>query len=155
MAEHCKPCQHPEARLLDRLISRGDTLAVLARRFELSEDAISRHRSEHVDKLAFTTQVDPQGLLRDLLAAKADAEATLKAADDPELRLRAVREVRLTAESIAKLTGVFRAMDKKILLPVWARVKQAVISALKDHPEAREAVLRSLEQAQAELDGGE
>jgi hypothetical protein len=127
--------------------------STLALRFELTEDSISRHR-QHVSDLNIRAQgVDPQELLVSLLATKTLAETT---AHDPQAdsrtRMDALREVRQCVESIAKLTGAYKATDPKHLLPFWNKIRGRVIEALAPFPEAREAVLIALEE---EIAGGE
>lgn len=145
--QDCKVCQHPLQKIINQAIESGATLATLAVQFDLSEDALSRHRATHVGKISPQAQgVDPQELLASLLAAKQSAESIASnPLTDDKIRLEALREIRQSSEAIAKLTGAFKSVDPRHLLPFWHRIKSTLLKALESYPEAREAVLLALE----------
>ena len=148
MPEQCKACLHPEKPLIDKSLLAGMALTALASRFGLSEDSLSRHRGSHLEgEVSFKAQgLDPQELLVDLMANKLAAQEAAQSASSPREKLEALREVRQTTEAIAKLTGAYRQVDQKHLLPFWTKMRTTLLKALAPYPEAREAVLRALEE---------
>lgn len=128
-------------------IQRGLAIITLAKRFSLTEDVISRHRANHVDLPEVAPAVDQKELLSALMSAKGVAEnIAYDAQSTHNQKVEALREVRQITEAIAKLTGAYKQMDPKHLLPFWGKMRTAILKALQPYPEAREAVLNALEQ---------
>jgi transposase-like protein len=143
----CKVCEHPERRLIDIAIGKGASLASLSRRHDLSEDALSRHRAVHTDGKQ-EQGIDPGELLAALIENKRLAEELAATAEEHKDRIAALREVRQSTDSIARLTGASSKANMKNLIPFWSKLKVAILDALKPYPEARRAVLDALERAE-------
>jgi transposase-like protein len=145
--QQCRVCEHPEQRIIDIAIAKGNSLATLARRHDLSEDALSRHRAAHTDGKQ-DQGIDPGELLAALLENKRIAEELAATAEEHKDRIAALREVRQSTDSIARLTGASSKANMKNLIPFWAKLKNAILEALKPYPDARRAVLDALEKAE-------
>ena len=79
MSRKCSVCQHPDRRDLDaQLVEGGASLRGIARKYLLSEDALSRHRKNHVPQ-AVSRGAEAKGAARgrDLLARIRTAEEKL------------------------------------------------------------------------------
>jgi hypothetical protein len=154
VSQLCRVCAHPEKRLIDEALKAGSSLGVLAGRFELTTDTLSRHRQEHLNKMnVVSSGIDPEELLMDLRAAKERAQGIVDTAGDADTQLKALAEVRRCTADIAKHTGAFRNMNNQVVNAVWSRVKAVVLEAVNEHPEIRERILRGLESAQNDLNG--
>jgi hypothetical protein len=114
LARTCTICHHQRRDAMDRLLLRGEQLAVLARRFSVSDDALSRHKKHMQIVMAKAAAVADQkdvaygnGLLAEVARIRADAERLqLESENRRDLRgaLRAI-ETRLTViELEARLT---------------------------------------------------
>lgn len=151
--ETCKVCNHVERGILDKAMKAGTSLALLAKRFELTEDTLSRHRQNHIGEVTFRGGVDPAELLSTLQTNLENAQLAVVAAEGRE-KLDAMREVRQTTEAVAKLVGAYKVIDSRQLLPFWNKLKAILLDALKPYPEAREAVLIAIETMMAENSDG-
>lgn len=149
MAQRCTICTHPDLTAINHALDQGIPMAQIAAAKGVAESSLGRHRVRHTGRQE-PTHIDPSDLLADLMAAKDRAE---QIAYDPRLdpsdQLMALREVRQASETIAKLTGAYTQADPKAMLPMWARIRTALLSALERYPEAREAVIIALEKAMA------
>jgi hypothetical protein len=146
----CTVCTHPDMVVINTALMRpGAVLAQLAAKHGVSDAALARHRDRHLAPSG-PTHIDPSELLADLIATKAHAE--MLAYDprlDPSEQLAALREVRQTSEAIAKLSGAYSAADPKTMMPLWSRIRTALLGALERFPDARDAVIIALEEAMA------
>ena len=48
MASECAVCAHAEVKTLDRQLASGVAAVLLARKYDLSEQAITEHRNKHL-----------------------------------------------------------------------------------------------------------
>lgn len=150
----CKVCEHPEIGWIDRAIKEGSSLSVLAARFVVDENALSRHRAQHVNLVEFSGGPDPASLIRALEKTKERAEDAYLAAQTPAQQVNALREVRQSTEALAKLIGAYSRPDARILQSLMTKVKGVIITGLTAYPDAREQLLRELEKLMQEADGG-
>ena len=168
MPRVCTICVHPQRVAIDKALVAGEPYRGIARQFRVSEDALPRHKADHLPrKLALakdaqeTAQADDlladlrglrqradrlylvsEGILRRALQAQdlASANAAVRSA------ISANREARGTLELLAELEGKLerRAQTTIILSPEWPRVYGALLAALQSHPAARIAVAERL-----------
>jgi transposase-like protein len=157
MPRRCTVCAHPERAAIDDALVAGGSLRGIARTFALSEDALFRHRSEHIPaRLAHAqeakeaTQAD--SLLDRLLDLSKETAAILKEVrtgeePDNELALKAIARAEKQIELQARLLGELKetATVNVLVLPEWQTLRTAIISALAPFPQARVAVAEALQ----------
>ena len=155
MPRRCTICDHPDRNAIDAALVTNGPLRGIARTFALSEDALFRHRSDHLPshlakakEAEETTHAD--SLLGQLLSLNRETFAILKEArdgEDNELALKAIARAEKQIELQAKLLGELQegTTVNILILPEWARLRSAVIHALTPFPEARMAVLNALQ----------
>jgi len=156
MPRSCSTCQHPERKVIDRALVVGESNRSVASKFDLSEAAIRRHRTNHLPATlaqARTAEEIAQAddLLEQVRALQAQALAILaraEAAGDLRAALGAIREARSNAELLAKVLGALDERPVNVLIsPQWVELRTAIILALEPHPDARESVVRAIEGA--------
>jgi hypothetical protein len=152
----CTVCSHDEAHQINlALIKPGATNRGIARRFSLDDEAVRRHRADHLPKLLVeASQAIKASNADDLLARMQAMIGRLEAfldraeADLDSVEFRGLAgEWRKQIELLAKLSGEL-AQEGAInvhLHPEWLQIKAVLIAALEPHPEARDDVVRALE----------
>jgi hypothetical protein len=137
------------------LISGQETLRDIARRFEVSKDALTRHKGRHLPALLVKAhEAEEAAVADDLLSQVEDLQArTLRILDAAEasgeyrVALSAMREARANIELLGRLAGERREQPVNILVsPEWFSLRTTVLDALAPYSEARASVaLRLLE----------
>ena len=167
MPRKCSVCHHDDRDAIDAAVIGGAAYRDVARRYDLSKDAVARHRESHLSPALVALEAEREadggrtahdrleGLYlkaeRILAAAMADGK--------PSVSLAAIRELRQTCELLAKLTGELddRPVTVNVLTsPEWLQVRGAVLGALAAHPEAQRSVADALAvvEARPELEAG-
>jgi hypothetical protein len=142
MSRVCSVCSRPNAGLINQFLLEGRSARSLAAEFELSADAVERHRNRHL----------PAGALGGFVSSR-----RARSTGDPlaelisSLRARALsgsdaaaREYRLAlaAQSDAKHAAPpSRDLETE---PEWIRVRSTLLEALWPFPEARVAAAAAL-----------
>ena len=160
MPRACTVCTSPDRAAIDAALIGGGPFRGIARQFRVSDDAVSRHRAEHLpEKLAQAEQAretaEATDLLKELKVLRAKAYSLLLAAEragDYRTALAGVREARGCLELLAEVEG---ELDRRPTLNLtlsaeWLGVRAVLLEALRPYPEARVAVagrLRALEAA--------
>ncbi len=153
MPRVCTVCAHPEREAIDAALVSGEPMRGIARRFAVSEDALNRHRRDHIAatlaKAEAAETVAADDLLGQVQMLQAKTLAILhqaEAAGGLTVALAAVREARGNIELLAKLTHQLseRPTVNVLLSPEWLSVRTALMLALRPHPEAAAAVTASL-----------
>jgi hypothetical protein len=113
MARTCTICAHPERAAIDRALVAGEANRGIARRFSASDDAVQRHKADHLpQRLAAAKGAEDAAAADDLLAQvralqahALDILAATKDAAEPDYRtaLAAIREARGCVELFAKI----------------------------------------------------
>ena len=113
MARTCTVCTHPERAAIDRALVAGEPYRGIARRFSASDDAVQRHRAEHVPvELTAAKRAedaagadDLLGQVRDLRRHALEILTATKAGEDKDYRvaLGAIRELRGCVELFVKV----------------------------------------------------
>lgn len=153
----CTICRHEGRFDIDTaLVDRSLSYRAIARRFEVSKDAVSRHVSGgHISEL-LTLAADAQRaaqadtLLDRVEALQRRVEAFLsrvEGTDNYSATLGAFRELRANLELIGEVT---KELDRTPTLnlhmnPEWIELRTVIVRALEPHPEARESFLRAIE----------
>jgi hypothetical protein len=170
MTQRCKTCDSPERSAVDIEIARGTPATVIARRFNLPNCSISRHkRSGHV-RASIISAFPPHraDLSKQALAELRASESAgvllhlaqqrstlLRLQDECErkkwrpLQLAAAREILKNIEATARCLGVFAEHERSITqvqhlhllaAPEYVGLRADLIQALRAFPQARAAV---------------
>jgi len=156
MPRKCTVCLHPQRDAIDADVLAHLPFRMISKRFEVSWQAVRRHR-EHIPVALAKAQTASDAargddLLAQVRTLQAKALAILARAErggDLRSALGAIREARGNLELLARLLGELQegATINVLMSPEWSRVRAAVIVALTPFPEARTAVSRALVQA--------
>ena len=155
MPRVCSVCTHPDRPAIDQALAGGKPLRETSALFRVSEDALWRHREDHLPAtLAKAAEAAEAARADDLLAEVRDLKAralgildTAEAAGDLRAAVAAIREARGCIELLAELAHELdrRPVLNVLLLPEWLQVRSALLEALQPYPEARTAVVARLE----------
>jgi hypothetical protein len=155
MPRRCSVCDHPEKHSIDEALVSGAPYRSVAKRFELSESAVYRHKTEHLPaQLLKAREVEEVAHADDLLdqvrSLQAHALDILERAEKAgELRtaLAAISQARGNLELLGKLAGELdeRPVVNLHVSPEWLELREVVVGALEPHPAAHRAVLNALE----------
>jgi hypothetical protein len=153
----CTVCSHPSQDAIDEALVAGTALSALSAKYRVSDDAMGRHKANHLPaKLAKAHEAEEVSRADDLLRqVRALQSKTLKillraeGAGDLRTALSAVREARGNVELLAKLSGELdeSPVVNVLISPEWLELRAVIVGALDPHPDARGAVLRALEEA--------
>jgi hypothetical protein len=155
MPRRCTVCTHPDRESIDEALVGGTALSALSAKYRVSEDAVGRHKGNHLPaKLVMAqaaeevTQADSLlDQVRDLQDKALDILAKAEEAGELRTALGAVREARGNLELLAKLLGELdeRPQVNILVSPEWHSLRTKLLYALNPYPEARGSVLRALE----------
>ena len=159
MAGKCKSCAHLRRNEIDRDLVAGVALRNIAAEYGISHVALSRHfKNGHITK-QMQEQFRAEGLIEreEITVQIKDLQRLLhaflrKANDNEDVRevLMLSKEIRGLIELLGKLLGRFpKEPEINILVnPVWLSLKTQIFQALTAYPEARQAVLTAVADAQ-------
>jgi hypothetical protein len=151
----CTVCDHPESHGIDEALVTGAPYRSVARRFELSESAVYRHKTEHlpvhllkareVEEVAQADHLLEQ--VRNLQAHALNILERAEKAGDLRTALAAIYQARGNLELLGKLAGELdeRPVVNLNVSPEWLELRAVIVGALEPHPAAHGAVLRALE----------
>jgi transposase-like protein len=155
----CTICSHEQRFAIEELLAtRQSTYRGIARKYGVSEDAVSRHvKAGHVSQLLAMAADAERAARADSLLDRIEAlhsrtlailEA-LEGTDEHGTALAAIREARRNLELIGEVTRELdRAGTINLELSVeWQEVKAVLVNTLASYPEAQQAVFNALEQA--------
>jgi hypothetical protein len=155
MPRRCTVCDHPDRHSLDEALVTGAPYRSVAKRFELSESSVYRHKTEHLPAhLLKAREVEDVARADDLLEQvrhlQAHALDILERAEksgDLRTALAAISQARGNLELLGKLAGELdeRSVVNLNVSPEWLELRTVVVGALEPHPVAHTAVLRALE----------
>jgi hypothetical protein len=157
MPRRCTVCDHPERHGIDEALVTGAPYRSVAKRFELSESAVYRHKSDHLpahllkareaEEVAKADDLLEQ--VRDLQGHALDILERAEKAGDLRTALAAISQARGNLELLAKLLGELdeRPMLNLNISPEWLELRAVIVGALEPYSEARGAVLSALEGA--------
>jgi hypothetical protein len=155
MPRRCTVCNHPERNGIDQALVTGAPYRSVAKRFELSESAVYRHKTEHLPthllkarKVEEVAQADDLlEQVRNLQAHVLDILERAEKAGDLRTALAAISRARGNLELLGKLAGELdeRPVVNLNVSPEWLELRTVIVGALEPHPAAHSAVLRALE----------
>jgi transposase-like protein len=155
----CTICSHEQRFAIEELLAtRQSTYRGIARKYGVSEDAVSRHvKAGHVSQLlalaADAERAAQADTLLDRIEALHNRTMTILEAvegtDEHGTALAAIREARRNLELIGEVTRELdRAGTINLELTVeWQEVKAVLVNTLASYPEAQQAVFSALEEA--------
>jgi hypothetical protein len=157
MPRRCTVCSHAEREAIDEALVAGTALSALSAKYRVSEDAVGRHKSNHLPaKLVMAEKAAELAVADNLLTQVRDLQARAygildkaEGAGDLRTALGAIREARGNLELLAKLLGELdeRPIVNLNVSPEWLELRTVIVGALEPHPEARGAVLSAIEGA--------
>ena len=160
MGRVCTICSHEQRFAIEELLAtRQSTYRGIARKYGVSEDAVSRHvKAGHVSHLlALAADAEraarADGLLDRIEALHSRTLAILEAVegtDEHGTALAAIREARRNLELIGEVTRELDRVGTTINLELtveWLEVKAVLVNTLASYPEAQQAVFDALEEA--------
>lgn len=153
----CTVCSHEQIDDINKALLAKEAYAKIAVRFRVGRDSLRRHSANHMGELLAEERKTKQpGDANSALARLEDLyDRTNKLLAQAEHNshttnaLQAVRELRTTLESIAKITGELN--DKPSVTinlaasPEWMQLQTLILAALNPFPEARIAVLDAID----------
>ena len=158
MPRTCTCCTHPERAAIDAALLANAPLRDIARQFNVSKDALQRHR-EHIPATLAKAQEarevanadDLLGQVKSLQARAMGILATAESTLNLRTALAAIREARGCIELLAKLTGELNEnpVVNITISQEWLEVRTVLLAALERHPEAKQTVLEALGQVSA------
>lgn len=153
----CTVCSHPEKEAIDEALVGGAAFPALAALYRVSDDALGRHKANHLPaKLVMAEQAaevaEADDLLDQVKGLQGRAYGILDKAEgagDLRTALGAIREARGNLELLAKLLGELdeRPVLNVLISPEWIELRAVIVGALDAHPDAQGAVLRAIEAA--------
>jgi hypothetical protein len=151
----CTACDHSERNGIDEALVTGAPYRSVAKRFELSESAVYRHKTEHLPShLLKAREAEEAASADDLLDQvrnlQAHAHNILERAEkagDLRTALAAISQARGNLELLGKLAGELdeRPVVNLNVSPQWLELRTVIVGALEPHPATHTAVLRALE----------
>jgi hypothetical protein len=156
MPRICSVCAHPDRAAIDKtIVSAQLPYRRIATQYAVSEQAIRRHRLDHLpsklaDAEAVSRAVEAVDLLTELEALRTKAMSILLQAEscgDFRTALQGIREARACLELLAEVQG---ELDRRPTLnilamaPEWLTVRASLMVSLGPYPEARRAVADGL-----------
>lgn len=154
MARTCTVCVHPDRAAIDLALVNGVPGNAVAAKYRVSEDAVARHRGNHLPAaLAHARAAEDVARADDLLGQlqqlQADARrigGKAEQAGDLKTALMGIRELVRIVELTAKMVGELdeRPQVTLVTAPEWLAVRTALLEALRPFPEARTAVAARL-----------
>jgi hypothetical protein len=155
MPRRCTVCDHSEKHGIDEALVSGAPYRSVAKRFELSESAVYRHKTEHLPAhLLKAREVKEVARADDLLEQvrhlqghALDILECAERAGDLRTALAAISQARGNLELLGKLAGELdeRPVVNLSVSPEWLELRTVIVGALELHPAAHTAVLRALE----------
>ena len=158
MGRVCTICSHEQRFAIEELLAtRQSTYRGIARKYGVSEDAVSRHvKAGHVSQLLALAADAERAAQADTLLDRIEAlhsrtmtilEA-VEGTDEHSTALSAIREARRNLELVGEVTRELdRAGTINLELTVeWQEVKAVLVNTLASYPEAQQAVFNALEE---------
>jgi hypothetical protein len=155
MPRRCSVCTHPDRENIDEALVGATAISAISAKYrDISEDALGRHKANHLpsklvmaEKAKEVAQAD--SLLDQVRDLQGRALAILDQAEmsgDLRTALGAIREARGNLELLAKLLGELSDAPQVNLnvSPEWLQIRAVIVTALEPHPEAKNSVLRAI-----------
>ncbi len=160
MGRRCSTCAHPQRPEIDSaVVQNTESYRIIAKKYSISFASLQRHvRAGHISK-ELREEYKTEGLIQreELLEQLRDLQRLLykflrDANNKEELRdvIMLTKEIRGLIELLGKFLGRFpREPEINILVnPTWISLKQQIFKALEPFPNAHNAVLTAVADAQ-------
>lgn len=153
MGRICSACAHPQTEAISLEILQHVTLRDVAKKYGLSLSAVARHKSHIPAQLAVSNEAQKVGRVDNVMQRVQELDARAdeiyrqaSTANDPELALKALKELRSITELFSKITGEIGAktVNNIIITPEWVSMRSMMLKALEPYPEARQALVMAL-----------
>jgi hypothetical protein len=163
MGMACTVCTSPKRAAIDVELVGGQAMAAIAKRYNLGEDSVRRHRAAHLSpaltKVALSRRSDETAALAfDANTARLESllgrlEALLGVAEERRSLIGAAnlaREIRGAIELMCRLTGALDERPQNVTVnvlatPEFTGIVGRLIEALTPYPEARIAAAAVLD----------
>ena len=159
MARDCVTCSHPQREVIDEALLSGKSARSIAKEYGLHHRSLSRHFAEHV-RAGTKQQAGAPVISED------DAPGPTSILDEAEKLLKVTKHLVASAlregrhrDAMLASREHFRSLEQVGRLRIklaqtsgpslahseeWSRLQSALLSALKPHQEARQAVVKVL-----------
>lgn len=153
MGAVCTACRHPQTEAISMELLQKVPMRDIADKYGLSLSAVARHKKHIPAQLAESKQAQTVAKADSVMARVAELDTRAdqiyrqaSAANDPELALKALKEMRGITELYAKLAGEIstKTVNNIIITPEWVSLRSVMLAALEPYPEARRAVVMAL-----------
>jgi acetylornithine/succinyldiaminopimelate/putrescine aminotransferase len=157
MPRKCSVCTHPDRVAIDEALVGGTAISALSAKYrDISEDALGRHKANHLPAKLVMAQAAEEvaqadtllGQVQNLQARTLAILGQAEGAGALRTALGAIREARGNLELLGKLAGEIDERPQVNIL-VAPQVQYVILSALEPYPEARIAVAESLKELDA------
>jgi hypothetical protein len=168
----CIVCEHPDRAGIE--FGLANRQRGLAKRYALSKECLIRHRRNHMgpDLMASLLTrgrmtaadlenlrlTESEGIIQTLAIAKARIFRQLdkaEAAGDSAAAVRALMALHRNVELMAKVVGEIptgnQTINNIMIAPQYHALRQAMVYALKQYPEAQKALMGALESIEGRL----
>lgn len=152
MPQACSICSHPEREAIEKALIDRISLRDIARQFEVSKDAVARHRwkcikqdlaevgAERDKHFVWNVLAEMQWLHEEVRSVYKEA----RDGKDHKASLQALGEVRQQTKLFSELLQGMEPGQAERLEQEWIAVREAIFNALEPYPEARLAVAEAL-----------
>lgn len=151
----CVICCHDERSLIERMLSKGESVSYLLERFKgVNETTIRAHRDLHMEPARSVDFASPQNILWDLQETRNQLKGLIDWALEkenmrPGVALQAIGSLIVTLESMRKKANEVRrievGMDGEAL-------KRVILEVLEDDPERLEKFRDTLQRRMLEIE---
>lgn len=158
MAQLCSCCNHPRRQDIDKAIVAGESNRSIARQFDVSKDAVARHRKAHIaPKVAKAAEARERvgadkllEIMESLLSTSIGCIRDARASGDNRTALTAVRETRETAKVLLEVAGELDngPVVQIIQNPQYQRIEAVIMQTLEPYPEARLKLVAALREVE-------
>lgn len=159
MSRACSICTHNDHAEIDAALARGTPNRRIAAQLGVSENALRRHKSEHLPRSLTRAREASEvaradellGEVRTLHSKALDILASAEKQGDSRTALSAIREARSCLELLARLLGELEDGPTVSVLvnPEWITIRSEIELALRPWPKARSAVAQALRSGDA------
>jgi hypothetical protein len=157
MARACSVCQNELAHLVNVALVSRESYRAISRQYGLSKDALRRHAQEHIPELLVkareaSERSEAGDLLEELrrIGERLERLSDLAEADgDYRTAIGGQGTLLKRVDLLARVRQIIQEAPtvNLYLSPEWIELRAVIVTALDDHPDARESVLRALETA--------
>ena len=148
----CHICRHPARKILDAQLASGASATELSAEYGLPEDTLRCHRQEHVRGLCVVPA--NEGDFGELALKYAEASKLAQwaaAKHDSRTAIAAMQTASSIIETRARLLANRPGRNSRSsAIPGWESLRDAILGALEEHPEAQRRVLCALDKAEYE-----